>query len=224
MQLCRIQLGVIELCESRRYPGKLCRSGITPARARWSSRTGVLLCIALAALTSTRHAGAAAGQWQAGGRVGVAWIDGPRAGPSAEAFLRRGLGEAIDLDLQLLTSFHPFQSDAKLVPLGSNARTDVGGSEVPWVLGLTPGLSYRWDVLQVIPFAGVGVGMYASDGLSSRWNGLQFGVVARAGVEYLLNRDVVLSVQASTHLALTESPLPSPFIQLTAGAGYAWGW
>ncbi len=141
--------------------------------------------------------------------------------------MRRGLGDAIDLDVQLLTSLHPFQPDVKLLPDGSNARADGAGGAAPdaaWVLGVAPGLSYRWDVLRVIPFAGLGVGVYASDGLSSRWNGLQFGAVARAGVEYLLNRDVVLSVQASTHLALTESPIPSPYIQLTAGAGYAWGW
>jgi hypothetical protein len=206
---------------------ELCRSGIMPMSSAWLPRAHVLICMALALLTSARPAGAAAGQWQAGGRVGVAWLDGPRAGPSAEAYLRRGLGDTIDLDLQLLTSLHPFQPDAKILPLGSNARSDVGsgaGPDVPWVFGVTPGLSYRWDVLQVIPFAGLGVGVYASDGLSSGWNGVQFGVVARAGVEYLLNRDVVLSAQASTHLALTESPVPSPYIQLTAGVGYAWGW
>lgn len=126
-----------------------------------------------------------------------------------------------------MTSLHPFQPDAKLLPDGSNARPPApagASAEVPWVLGVAPGLSYRWDVLRVIPFAGLGVGVYASDGLSSRWNGLQFGAVARAGVEYLLNRDVVLSVQGSAHLALTESPLPSPYMQLTAGAGYVWGW
>lgn len=182
-------------------------------------RTGVLICAALVVLTCSRHACAAAGQWQAGGRVGVAWLDGPRFGPSAEAFLRRGLSDALELDLELLTSLHPFQPDTKM-PSGSSSSS----SELPWVLGFTPGLLYRWDVLRAIPYVGAGVGVYAGDGLASGWNGTQFGAVARAGVEWLLNRDVVLSVQASAHLALTEGPIPAPMVQLTAGASYVWGW
>jgi hypothetical protein len=203
------------------------RSGTQPSVAAWFRRAGVLGCVALAVLTNAARAGAAAGQWQAGGRVGMAWLDGPRWGPSGEAFVRHGLDDALALDFQLVTSLHPFQPDTKLLPAGSDTRTGgMGGASpaVPWLLGVTPGLSYRWDVLQVIPFAGLGFGVYASEGLSSSWRGLQLGAVARAGVEYLLSRDVVLSVQASTHLALTESPIPSPYIQLTAGAGYAWGW
>jgi hypothetical protein len=149
----------------------------------------------------------------------VAWLDGPRSGPSAETFLRYGLGDSIDLDLQLLTSFHPFQPDAKMAtdPLAND-------SALPWIAGASPALLYRWDVLRVIPFAGAGVGAYHSNGLDSRWNGTQFGVSARAGVEYLLSRDVVLSAQLGAHLALTESPLPEPWIQLGLGASYVWGW
>jgi hypothetical protein len=185
----------------------------------WLRHIDVLTCIMLVVLASSRRACAAEGQWQAGGRAGTAWLDGPGWGLSAETFLRRGITDAVDLDLQITSSLHPFQPDAKMAlgPTGTSA-------EAPWVLGITPGLLYRWDVLRVIPFAGAGIGAFVSDGLSSRWNGAQFGVSGRAGVEYLLNRDVVLSVQASAHFALTESPVPSPWFQLTAGAGYVWGW
>lgn len=193
----------------------------------------MLVCAALIVFavlaTGARRAHAAAGQWQAGGRIGAAWLDGPRVGPSAEAFLRRGLTDSLDLDLQLLTSVHPFQPDTKMPSSTSGAS-----SALPWSLGFTPGLVYRWDVLRAIPYLGAGAGAYLGHGLSSRsnaarydsspYNGTQFGVVGRAGVEWLLNRDVVLSVQASAHLALTESPIPAPWLQLTAGAGYAWGW
>jgi hypothetical protein len=179
----------------------------------------MLLSVVLVMLANTRRACAAAGQWQAGGRAGTAWLDGPRPGPSAEAFLRHGATDAVDLDLQLTTSLHPFQPDAKMA-LGSSRSS----SELPWLLGITPGLSYRWDVLRVIPFAGAGVGAFVGNGLSSRWNGVQFGVSARTGVEYLFNRDVVLSVQASAHFALTESPVPAPWLLFTVGAGYVWGW
>jgi hypothetical protein len=187
----------------------------------------VLICAALMLLTSSRPAVAAAGQWQAGGRVGVAWLDGSAGsnsvasglGPTAEAFLRRGLSDALDLDLQLLTSVHPFQPDTKMPSSSSDAS-----SSLPWLLGFTPGLTYRWDVLRAIPYVGAGVGVYSGHQLSSGWNGTQFGAVARAGVEWLLNRDVVLSAQASAHLGLTEAPIPAPWVQLTVGAGYVWGW
>jgi hypothetical protein len=182
-------------------------------------RPFVLLCAVLALLALPRRASAAPGQWQAGARAGVAWLDGPGWGLSGESFLRRGVSDSLDLDLQILTSLHPFQSDAKMAT--DSAST---GASTPWALGLTPGLLYRWDVLRVIPFAGAAVGIYASDGWSRSGSGLQFGAAGRAGVEYLLSRDVVLSVQASAHFALTESPLPSPWLQLTVGAGYVWGW
>jgi hypothetical protein len=179
----------------------------------------VLLSTVLVALASTRRAAAAAGQWHAGGRAGIAWLDGPRHGPAAEAFLSRGITDALDLDVQITTSLHPFQPDAKMAPVPGRSATGE-----PWLLGISPGLLYRWDVLRVIPFAGVGVGAFAGDELSSRWSGFQFGASARAGVEWLLNRDVVLSVQASAHLALTDSSVPAPWVLLTAGAGYVWGW
>jgi Outer membrane protein beta-barrel domain len=183
----------------------------------------VLICTLLAALAPTRRACAAAGQWQAGARAGVAWLDGPGWGPSTEAFLRYGLGDSLDLDVQVLTSFHPFQQGAKLSS-GMAANSSAEEPALPWAAGVAPALLYRWDVLRVIPYAGAGVGVYQSDARSSGWDGTQFGVSARAGVEYLLSRDVVLSAQLGAHLALTESPLPAPWIQLGVGAAYVWGW
>jgi hypothetical protein len=203
---------------SRRCPGRQSDRKGAPRRA-WVRRSAVLLSTVLVVLSSTDRASAAAGQWHAGGRAGIAWLDGPRYGPAAEAFLRHGITDALDLDVQVMTSLHPFQPDAKMAP--DSGRTTSG---LPSLLGITPGLLYRWDVLRAIPFAGAGVGAFAGDGLSSRWSGFQFGASARAGVEWLLNRDVVLSVQASAHVALTDSAVPAPWVLLTAGAGYVWGW
>lgn len=179
----------------------------------------MFLGLVLATLACPRHARAAAEQWQAGARAGVAWLDGPGWGPSTEAFLRYGLGDSLDLDVQLVGALFPFQQDAKMA-----ATSPTNDTELPWVAGLVPALLYRWDVLRVIPFAGAGVGVYHNDAGDSRWKGTQFGVSARAGVEYLLSRDVVLSTQIGAHWALTESPLPAPWIQLGVGAGYVWGW
>jgi hypothetical protein len=199
--------------DTRAHPGS------DSYRVGASLRGSVLFCAAVAAFAAPRTADAAEGQWQAGARAGTAWLDGPGWGLSAESFLRRGISDSVDLDLQILTSLHPFQSDAKMA-----SSTGSTSAPTPWALGITPGLLYRWDVLRVIPFLGAAVGIYASDGWSRSGSGVQFGAAGRAGLEYLLSRDVVLSVQASAHFALTESPLPSPWVQLTAGAGYVWGW
>ena len=149
----------------------------------------------------------------------MAWLSSSHWGPAANVFVRHGLAESLDLDVDVSASIHPFQPDAKM-PAGTGSEA----STLPWVFGFSPGLVYRWDVLQWVPFAGAGVGVYASDGVAGRESGAQFGVSGRAGVDYLLSRDVVLSVQASAHFVLTESPLPGPWVQVTAGAGYAWGW
>ena len=183
-------------------------------RSAYVLRMATMLSIAGAAWPAV----AAEGQWQAGGRAGVAWLSSARWGPAANAFLRYGLADPLDLDVDISGSLHPFQPDAKMAA--------GGGSELstPWVIVFSPGLVYRWDVLQWVPYVGAGPGVYVSDGVAGRDAGAQFGVSGRVGLEYLLSRDVVLSMQASTFFVLSESPVPAPWVQLTAGASYAWGW
>jgi len=179
----------------------------------------VLACMCLMVLVPTRHAQAAARQWQAGARLGIAWLDGPGLGPSADAYLRHGLSDSFDLELQVLTSLHPFPPASDPVqPVGS-APSDRG-----WALGLGPGVLYRWDVLRMIPFAGVGLGIYEWGGVDAELNRAQFGGSARLGLDYLLTRDVVLSVQTSAHAAWSDDGVTIPWFQLGLGAAHAWGW
>ncbi len=149
----------------------------------------------------------------------MAWLDGPELGPSMEAYLRHGLSDSFDLDLQVLTSAHPFQPDSKSPP-----QVDAVTPALPWALGVSSGLVYRWDVLRTIPYAGMSVGVYEWHGVDAALNGAQFGASARLGVDYLLTRDVVLSVQASAHCVLADSDVRFPWLQLAVGAGYVWGW
>jgi len=162
---------------------------------------------------------AAPGQWQAGGRLGVAWLDGAGLGPSVESYLRRGLGESVDFDLQILTSLHPFQPDSKLMEPDAAATSDLA-----WQLTVAPGVIYRWDVLRVIPYIGAGLGFYSGHGADSSQDLAQFGASGRLGVDYLLNRDVVLSVQTSAHFVLADSAVQLPWFQVGFGLGHAWGW
>jgi hypothetical protein len=192
---------------------------------RWCARVLGLSC-GLAALSLARSATAAAGQWQAGGRLGVAWLSEARVGPSTELFLRRGLTDSLELDVQMLGSLHPFQADSKTRAAVSSG---VSSPATPWAFAVAPGISYRWDVFRVVPYAGIGIGFYS--GHSPSWNsavsnsvGGQFGGSGRLGLDYLLNRSVVLSVQASAHVVNAESFVRVPWVQFGLGAAHAWGW
>ena len=189
---------------------------------RGSERLVFAIATAVAALGWATPTRAAAGQWQAGGRLGVAWLSGGGLGPALDAYLRRGLSDAFDLDLQVLSSIHPFQADSKSDATASTAA--VPEAPIPWALGIVPGLLYRWDVFRVVPYAGVGFGFYSWNRAVSTSAGGQFGASGRVGLDYLLNRSVVLSVQASVHVVHTESFLRVPWIQIGVGAAHAWGW
>ncbi len=186
-------------------------------RRSWPVAVGVLACVSTAA-TSATNARAAAGQWQAGARLGAAWLDEASFGPSLEGYLRHGLAESLDLDVQLLSSLHPFAKADAPSGGGSAASTD------SWALALSPGVLYRWDVLRAVPFVGLGVGLYEWRGqLEPAVKSAQFGVSARLGLDYLLSRDVVLSVQASSHWVSADG-VQMPWFQLGIGAAHAWGW
>lgn len=194
------------------------RASLAP-RLAWFTRVNVLACTCLMLLGPARHARAAARQWQAGARLGLAWLDGPGLGPSAEAYVRHGLSDSFDLELQVLTSLHPFSPSSDPVPPVGSAPSNHG-----WALGLGPGLLYRWDVLRIVPFAGVGLGVYEWSGVDAELNRAQFGGSGRLGLDYLLTRDVVLSVQTSAHLAWSDDGVTIPWFQLGLGAAHAWGW
>jgi hypothetical protein len=190
-------------------------SGRLPAKLRlrcrrWLVKVVMLGCVSTVA-TSATNARAAAGQWQAGARFGAAWLDEASVGPSLEGYLRYGLTESLDVDVQVLTSFHPFAKGE-------------GPEENAWAMALSPGVIYRWDVLRVVPFAGVGIGLYEWGGeLEPAVKSAQFGASARLGLDYLLSRDVVVSVQANSHWVNADG-VRMPWFQLGIGAAHAWGW
>lgn len=189
------------------------------SRHRWLVRVIVLGCTSIAAASIPRPALAAAGQWQVGGRLGAAWLAGAGFGPSLDGYLRHGVSESLDLDVQVMTSLHPFGARDADAPVGSASSGNA------WALALSPGLLYRWDVLRAVPFAGIGVGVYEWQGeLKPAVKPTQFGVSARLGLDYLLSRDVVLSMQATTHWVTSDGSVTMPWFQLGVGAAHAWGW
>lgn len=192
------------------------RCGALPQRNRLGVARSCSVVVTALLCSWACSARAAAGQWQAGGRVGAAGLSGAGVGPSLEGYLRRGLGESLDLDLQILSSVHPFQGD-------SNSERGGSGSRTPWALGIAPGLLYRWDVFQFVPYAGFGLGFYSWNNAVTESAGGQFGASGRVGLDYLLSRSVILSVQASVHVVVSDG-LQVPWLQLGVGAAHAWGW
>ena len=204
------------------------RAPLAPRGAR-SQLIGLALACALGTLGLSRSVQAAPGQWQAGGRLGAAWLADASFGPSAELYLRRGLTDSLELDVQVLGSLHPFQADSKTRLPASASSTDASSPATSWAFAVVPGLSYRWDVFRIVPSAGIGIGFFS--GHSPSWNsavtssvGGQFGASGRVGLDYLLNRSVVLSVQASAHVVNAESFVRVPWVQIGLGAAHAWGW
>lgn len=196
------------------------------ARQRWA---GVMALACGFLLASARTAAAAEGQWQAGARLGAAWLSEANIGPSLELYVRRGLTDSLELDVQVIGSVHPFQGDSKTRAAAPAMSPDASSRATTWAFGVVPGLSYRWDVFRIVPIAGIGIGFFSSH--SPSWNsavtngvGGPFGASGRLGLDYLLNRSVVLSVQASAHFVPAERFLRVPWVQLGVGAAHAWGW
>lgn len=198
--------------------------GATRHRTRGRERSwplcGMLLgCTSLAAVALAQPARAAAGQWQAGGRLGAAWLDTRGLGPLLEAQLRHGVSESFDVELQMTTSFHPFSTSSSLNQAGRS------GDAAGWALALSPGVLYRWDTLRAVPFAGVALDAYAWSGeIEPAIKSARFGASGKLGLDYLLSRDVVLSVQATAHVLTAGGEVRLPWFQLGLGAAHAWGW
>src|SRR5688572_1694141 len=101
---------------------------------RRAGRAALLVAVAwgLAALSTSRAASAAAGQWQAGGRLGAAWLAEASLGPSSELYLRRGLTDSLELDVQVIGSLHPFQGGSKTGAAASAMSTGVSSPATAW--------------------------------------------------------------------------------------------
>jgi hypothetical protein len=116
----------------------------------------------------------------------------------------------LDLNLQSMASLHPFNSV----------------SERGWAFEVGPTLDVRWDVLQWIPYAGVGLAYYRLGGTAvddTARDGNSLGVPLCVGVDYLLSRALVLNLQATAHTLLAPDGPSLSWAQLTFGAAHAWG-
>jgi hypothetical protein len=109
-----------------------------------------------------------------------------------------------------MASLHPF-----------NAASDRA-----WAIEVGPGIDLRWDVLQWIPYAGLGLAYYRLAGTAvddTARAGSSLGAPLCVGVDYLLTRALVLNLQATAHTLLAPDGPRLSWAQLTFGVAHAWG-
>lgn len=177
--------------------------------AAWRLGIGVLV-FGMAFGAHPRQARAEAGQWRGGAGLGAAWLEGAGPGPALSAYLRHGLGGSVDLTLQSMTSLHPSSSP----------------SDRAWAFEAGPGIDVRWDVLQWIPYAGLGLAYYRLAGTAvdeTARAGSSLGAPLCVGIDYLLSRALVLNLQATVHTLLAPDGPRLSWAQLTFGVAHAWG-
>jgi hypothetical protein len=92
-----------------------------------------------------------------------------------------------------------------------------------WVGNVDVGVSYVFDVLQWVPYAGVLVGGYDLSGGTIPGLKLLAGAVLAFGVDYRFTRSLLGGVALRQHMLTDASVYPS-FTQAFLRAEYAWGW
>jgi len=108
------------------------------------------------------------------------------------------------------------------------ALSEARGDTIPptrptWVANADVGVSYVFDVLQWVPYAGVLVGGYALSGGTISGIKLLPGFELALGLDYRFDRRLAAGVAFRQHMTSEVSTYPS-FTQLFARIEYTWGW
>jgi hypothetical protein len=168
----------------------------------------------LIALFSSTRAYAFEREWHVGGGVGLtAYPHYYSAGPALGLNAGYGISDVFDLKLELLGSFHGYESSAS------------SGAAHAEPFSAIAGLSYKLDVLQWIPYAAVFVGyqhiagtlplgepFHRDDALGALILGLDYAMTRNFGLGASVRSDMLLS-SPSQGLAFT------PMLR----AEYHWG-
>jgi Outer membrane protein beta-barrel domain len=157
------------------------------------------------------------GQFHLGGGVGVASFtrsDAPVA-LAIGAHAAYEINDMFDARLELMASEHQFVENQKTR-----------------LYSATAGLTYKLDVIALVPYAGILAGLYAFEGYYPYVNEqperrLQPGISIPLGLDYTVSRTFALGVQLRYHGFLSD-PLQSerdgPFSTALVRAEYRLGW
>ena len=163
----------------------------------------------LAALLIPARAHGFDAQWHAGAGLG-----GVNASPASlglgvgvNAYASYGLNDMFDLKLDFAASSH--------------ALTLSGNQERHGIYDVVLGLSYKIDIIEWIPYFGIGAGYMFSDlpqGVGIEPNDILLG--GMIGLDYAMSREFGIGIANRLHAAVRGGSLVDLFLR----AEYRWGW
>jgi len=111
--------------------------------------------------------------------------------------------------------------DAELELLGTHNGSSLGTSTD--VMAATAGVAYKVDILRVVPYAGLLGGYYHWGGAPgpNGESGSAVGASFQIGADFLLTREVALSLDYRWHFSFKEE-FYAPLRTLMLGAEYRW--
>lgn len=170
-------------------------------------RSYAILIGAVCVLAPSR-ASAFDNQWHAGVKGGLAFLDDRNVGPAAGLHGAYGLSDMFDAELEVTAS-----------------RSTGDPGPATEILSASAGLAYKVDILRWIPYVGVLGGYYyfggapGPNGESGSTPGMSFQV----GLDYLLSRDIALSLDFRPHFSFKDE-FYSPLRTLMLGAEFRFGY
>jgi len=169
---------------------------------------GPLVAGVLSVLVSG-EAAAFGNQWHAGAKAGFATQSDKDIGPAVGIHGAYGLSDMFDAEIEVL---------------GSRNGGVAGTSQL---FSATAGVAYKIDVLRWIPYVGLLGGYYdymQAPGPHGESGG-EFGMALQVGLDFLVTRDVALSLDFRPHFSFHDGVdnIYSPFQTLMLGAEYRWG-
>jgi hypothetical protein len=166
---------------------------------------------ALAAMVTTLplSAGAVEREYQIGPDLGSSILvvggRGTDIGPSIGAQGSYGLSDAFNLVAEGAWSLEAFTAHPT------------------WAANANVGITYVFDVMQWVPYAGLLIGGYGIGGRDVGSPKFLPGAAVALGVDYRFSHDVAIGVALREHMLTEPSTYPS-FIQAFARIEYTWGW
>ena len=144
-------------------------------------------------------------QWRVGGGGGIAILTDAPVGPAVGAHLGYGISDLFDWNVELLASRH---FDDEPTTVGSVAT----------------GLSYKIDVFEWIPYAGLLGTAYVFDGAPgpNGESGLELGASVFGGLDHLFSRDLAAGIQIREH-AIVSDGVNFPYFTVTLRVEHRWG-
>jgi hypothetical protein len=172
-----------------------------------------------------RTAAAFENEWHVGAKGGLSMLSGMGVGPAVGIHGAYGLSDMFDAELELLGSSNS-AGPSFWCKATTPSAPPASGAEPPCtnIYAATAGLTYKVDILRVIPYVGALGGYYNYAGAPgpNGESGGQVGAAAQVGFDFLATREIAVSLDYRVHFSFLGD-FYSPFQTLLLGAEYRFG-